>query len=61
MSASNTSVDMKERMNSDPEFKRMLAEWYDDLICQSFPPNTVPYVPATGAPKQLPIEPSTGP
>ncbi|KAJ7752499.1 hypothetical protein DFH07DRAFT_745049, partial [Mycena maculata] len=48
-------LDMKERMNSDPEFKQKLTAWYDDLICQSFPKDTVPYVAAEGAPKQLPV------
>ncbi|KAJ6529959.1 hypothetical protein DFH09DRAFT_934508 [Mycena vulgaris] len=49
------SLNMKERKNSDPEFKQKLAVWYDDLICQSFPKNTVPYIPAEGGPKQLPV------
>ncbi|KAJ7672992.1 hypothetical protein DFH06DRAFT_1358605, partial [Mycena polygramma] len=48
-------LDMKERMNSDPEFKQKLTAWYDDIICQSFPKDTVPYVAAEGAPKQLPV------
>ncbi|KAJ6597604.1 hypothetical protein DFH09DRAFT_903956, partial [Mycena vulgaris] len=48
-------LDMKERMNSDPDFKQKLAKWYDDLICQSFPKDTVPYVVAEGTPKQLPV------
>ncbi|KAJ7664383.1 hypothetical protein DFH06DRAFT_985981, partial [Mycena polygramma] len=48
-------LDMKELIDSDPEFKRKLTAWYDDLICQSFPKDTVPYVAADGAPKQLPV------
>jgi hypothetical protein len=48
-------LDMKERMNSDPEFKQKLTAWYDDLICQSFPKDTVPHVPIEGTPKQLPV------
>jgi hypothetical protein len=48
-------LDMKERMNSDPDFKQKLAKWYDDLICQSFPKDTVPYAVSDGAPNQLPV------
>jgi hypothetical protein len=48
-------LDMKERMNSDPNFKQKLADWYDDLICQSFPKDTISYVVAEGTPKQLPV------
>ncbi|KAF7333268.1 ATP-dependent DNA helicase [Mycena sanguinolenta] len=48
-------LDMKELMNSDPEFKQKLTAWYDDIICQSFPRNTIPYAPADGTPKQLPV------
>ncbi|KAJ7036470.1 hypothetical protein C8F04DRAFT_953966, partial [Mycena alexandri] len=48
-------LDMKERMNSDPDFKQKLTAWYDDIICQSFPRDTVPYRIADGTPKQLPV------
>ncbi|KAJ6555381.1 hypothetical protein DFH09DRAFT_923841, partial [Mycena vulgaris] len=53
--APSSPLDMKERMNSDPDFKQKLAEWYDDIICQSFPKNSVPYVAAESTPKQLPV------
>lgn len=42
-------------MDSDPEFKQKLTAWYDDIIYQSFPQNSVPYVVAEGTPKQLPV------
>lgn len=42
-------------MNADPEFKRKLTAWYDDIICQSFPKGTVPYNAPEGMPKQLPV------
>jgi hypothetical protein len=42
-------------MNSDPEFRQKIIAWYDDIICQSFPKDTVPYVAAEGTPTQLPV------
>ncbi|KAJ7337028.1 hypothetical protein DFH08DRAFT_813318 [Mycena albidolilacea] len=42
-------------MNSDPKFKQKLAAWYDHIICQSFPKDTVPYKVTEGTPKQLPV------
>jgi hypothetical protein len=46
-------LDMKERINSDLEFKKKLLAWYDDIICQSFPEDTVSYLAPVGAPRQL--------
>ncbi|KAF8130062.1 hypothetical protein K438DRAFT_1488614, partial [Mycena galopus ATCC 62051] len=48
-------LDMKERMNADPEFKQKLTAWYDDIICQSFPKDTVPHVTVEGMPKKLAV------
>ncbi|KAJ7101474.1 hypothetical protein B0H15DRAFT_769482, partial [Mycena belliarum] len=48
-------LDMKDLMNADEEFKQKLTIWYDDVICQSFPKDTAPYVATDGAPKQLPV------
>ncbi|KAJ7339163.1 hypothetical protein DFH08DRAFT_622378, partial [Mycena albidolilacea] len=47
-----SSLDMKEHMNADPEFKRKLTAWYDDIICQSFPKDTMPYTASEVMPKQ---------
>jgi hypothetical protein len=46
---------MKDRMNSDEEFKLKLIAWYDNVICQSFSQGTTAYSPPIGSARKLPV------
>jgi hypothetical protein len=46
---------MKDLMNADQSFKDRLLAWYDDIICQSFFPDTVPYVVRDNGINKLPV------